>query len=180
MNTYADEPMPRGNFALTGVDVVPIDRSVVNGKAIDRESEILTYSIRFDVHSKFTLLDGTKTKPFKITNPTDVSNCSLTVNKPIRFNGKVVPAGENLMKFQRFDGSHFNISMPSLNPFAINSVRISDDFDFAPDTYTLRFQWKTGDGITISDNVTVRIDIGATKKGKDVFPSTEEEGKAQQ
>ena len=161
MTTYADEPMPRGHYTCNGVEVVPIDRTFVNGKTTDHKSDTLTHWIRFDIHAKFSLQDGTKAKPFQISNPTVLSKCSLTVDKPVRFKGKEVPAGTNLMKYKKFDGSLLNISMPTLSPFVINSIHIRDDFEFPPDTYTLEFQWETKDGKTISDTVKVRIDIGS-------------------
>ncbi|MGD7654299.1 MAG: hypothetical protein ACQCXQ_13855 [Verrucomicrobiales bacterium] len=156
--TTADQ-MPTGHYTLTGVEVVPIERSIVDGKVNDHKSDTLTHWIRFDVRTRFTRPEGTKTKPFKITNPLDPTKTSLTVDKEIRFKNKLVPAGTNLLKFQQFNGRTMNISMSPLSPLAIQSVRIRDDFFFAPDTYTLTFQWVTKDGKTISDTVKVRIDI---------------------
>lgn len=158
LNINADE-MPRGHFTLTGVEVRPIERSVVDGKVNDHVSHTLTHGIRFDVRPIFVMLDGTETKPFLITNPTGIWKCSLTLDKPIHYYGKEVPAGTNLMDFQRFDGSRYNVSMPPLNPLVINSIRISDGFTFVPDTYTLRFDWRTEEHTTFSDSVTVRIDL---------------------
>lgn len=172
LNISADE-MPRGHYTLTGVEVLPIERSVVGDKVSDHVSDRLTHWIRFDVSPKFEMLDGTETKPFMITNPTERSKCSLTVDKPIRYYGEVVLAGTNLMDFQRFDGSRYNISMPPLNPLGIQSIRIGDGFTFAPDIYRLRFNWGTEDETTFSDSVAVRIDLTSGKKSQEASQSSE-------
>jgi len=177
---HADDQLPRGHFTLTGVEVVPIDRSVVDEKVNDHKSNTLTHWIRFDVHAKFTVLDDTKAKPFKITNPTEMSKCSLTVNKPIRFKGKEVPAGANLLKHQQFDGSFLNVSMTALSPQAVHSIRIREDFTFPPDTYTLRFQWETSDGEKFTDTVTVRISVESKKEQRERRPLPGRGDKAEQ
>ena len=176
----ADAPLPPGHFTLTGVDVVPIDRSVADGKVNDHRSNTLTHWIRFDVRTKFEVLDGTKTKPFKITNPTERSKCSLIVDKPVQFKGKEVPAGTNLLKHQQFDGSFLNVSMSPLSPLVVNQIQIRDDFTFPPDTYTLRFQWETSEGEKFTDTVTVRIDIGSKKERREEVPSLGQETKAEE
>jgi len=158
LNIIADE-IPRGHYTLTGAQVFPIERSVKDGVVNDHVSDILTHWIRFDVHAKFVIVDGTETMPFQITNPTDRSKCRLTVDKPIYYYGEKVPAGTNLMKYQRFDGTRYNVSMPPLNPLVINSIRISDGFTFAPGTYRLCFSWGTEDHTTFSDSVAVHIDL---------------------
>lgn len=166
LSLEADEALPTGLYTLTEIKVVPMNRSVVDGKVNDHKSNALTHWVRFDVHPKFKVLDGTKAKPFKIINPPEAAKCSVTVDKPIRFKGKEVPAGTNLLKHQRFDGSFFNISMALPNPFAISSIRIRDDFTFPPDTYTLRFQWETSDGVKFTDTVTVRIALEPKMENK--------------
>lgn len=165
LNISASE-MARGHYTLTGVEVQPIERSVGNGKVNDQVSDTLTHWIRFDVCPKFEMLEGTETKPFRATNSTVSSKCSLTVDQPILYNGEEVPAGTNLLKFQHFEGSRYNVSMPPLNPLVISSIRIGDDFTFTPGTYRLRFEWVTEEETTFSDSVAVRIDRDSGNKNQ--------------
>ena len=60
----ADEPLPGGHFNLTGVEVVPIDRTIRNGKTIDTRSDKLTHWIRFDVMPKYSVVKGSESKNF--------------------------------------------------------------------------------------------------------------------
>lgn len=156
---HADEPLPRGHFKLTGVKVVPVERTKVDGKINDHESDKLTYWIRFDVHPKFELVKGTETLPWMIVNPTVGAKSRLSFDKPVKFKGKEVPAGANLLEYKKFDGSFFNVHMPDPFPLAIHSARIMRDFEIPADTYVVQFEWTTKDGDAISDSVKVHIDV---------------------
>jgi len=155
----ADEPLPGGHFTLTGVEVVPIDRTIRNGKTIDARSDKLTHWIRFDVTPKYSVAKGSETKNFQILNPTLSAKSSMTLDKPIRFQGKRVPAGTNLLSFKKFDGSELNVHMPDLFPLAIHSATIVRDFEIPADTYKVTFRWQTKSGQVISDTVKVWIDV---------------------
>ena len=156
-----DEPLPCGHFRLQGVKVVPIDRTKKDGITRDQKSKRLTHWVRFDIHPKFEVLKGTETLPFKLMNPSVGAKSELTLDKPVRFKDMDVPAGVNLLKYRKFDGSFFNVSMPDLFVFAIHSVRIHSDFEIPADTYTVSFKWKTKDGTVFSDSVKVLIDVPA-------------------
>ena len=158
-STHADEPLPGGHYRLLAVKVVPIERTQKAGVANDHESDRLTHWVRFDIHPKFELSKGTKDLPFKLLNPAITAKSELTFDKPIRFKGMELPAGFNLLKHQKFDGSFFNVSMPDPTVFAIHSVRIHSDFVIPADTYTVSFKWKTKEGTVFSDRVKVRIDV---------------------
>lgn len=154
-----DEALPRGHYRLTGVKVVPIERSKVDGKTSDAESDKLTHWIRFDIHGNFDRVPGTEKLPFTILNRPDATKSRLTLDKPIKFQGKMVPAGTNLLKFKKFNGRQFNVMMPDPFPFAIHSVRIQSGFQIPADTYTVTFEWLTATGELVSDVVTVHIDV---------------------
>ena len=97
--------------------------------------------------------------PFKVLNPAVGSKSRLTLDKPIKFKGEDVPAGTNLLKYKKFDGSFFNVSMPDLFPLAIHSARIHSGFELPPDDYAVKFEWTTKAGETFSDTVNVHIDV---------------------
>lgn len=160
----SDQPLPKGNYAITGVKVAAIDRTRVDGKTFDNESTKLTHWIRFDVRTKSERLSGTEKLPFEILNPIDDSKTSLTLDKPIKFQGKNVPAGANLLKYKKFDGARYNVSMPTLSPLAIRSVRIQSDFLIPADTYAVTFKWVTAKGKVFSGKVKVHIDVNLNEK----------------
>ena len=155
----ADEALPRGHVRITGVEVKAIDRVKEDGKINDRESAKLTHWIRFDVHPKFEPVPGTAALPHKIIDPVVAAESRMTLDKPVKFGGKDVPAGTNLLDFKKFDGSFFNVSMPDLFPFAIHSARIQSGFEIPADTYVVTFEWKTAGGEIFSDKVRVEIDV---------------------
>jgi len=157
MSLNTDEPLPGGQFMLTDVKVQPIERTrLPNGKINDHVSDILTHWIRFDVHPKF---ERKEAAGFQIADPVVSAKQSVTLDKAIRHKGKPVAAGTNLMSLKKFNGRTFNISMPNLNPFAIGSIRLSDDFEFPPDTYTFTFGWETKSGRKIAKEVKVKVDL---------------------
>ena len=160
----ADDPLPGGHYTFQSVTVVPINRITKEGKTLDAKSEKLTHGIRFDVLPKYTVAKGSKPEPFKILNPTVTDKSSLTLDKPIHFKGKRVPAGTNLLKFQKFDGSRFNIHMPDLFPLAVHSVTIVRDFEIPTGTYHVTFKWTTTSGQVLSDKVKVLIDVKVPNK----------------
>lgn len=128
--SLADQPLPGGTFTLTGVEVKPIERTRTDdGKINDKVSDKLTYWIRFDVHPTYTVKQSPS---FSITNPTVVNKTKLTLDKPVKFKGKVVPAGANLLEFKKFDGSFFNVHVPKLTPLAIHSAAIKSGFESRP------------------------------------------------
>ena len=67
------------------------------------------------------------------------------------------------MKYRKFDGNSFNISMPSLHPHIVNSIYLTEDFEFLPDTYTFKFQWQSADKKKITDSLEVKIDLRAAE-----------------
>ncbi len=160
----ADEPLPGGHFLFHDVQVVAINRTTKNGITNDAKSDKLTHWIRFDVLPKYRVVKGTESQPFKILNPTVAAKSSLTLDKPIKFLGKPVPAGTNLLKFKKFDGSLLNIHMPDLFPLAIHSATISRDFEIPADTYHVTFKWTTSSGEVFTDKVKVFIDVDLKKK----------------
>jgi hypothetical protein len=155
----ADEPLPTGHYKFTGVKVVAIDRTKINGKTSDKESDKLTHWIRFDVRAQFERTKGTEKLPFKILNPTDRTKSRLTLDKAVKFQGKDIPVCANLLKYKKFDGRRFTIAAPDLTPLAIGSVRITSGFEIPADTYVATFEWTTSDGQIISDKVKVHIDV---------------------
>jgi hypothetical protein len=159
----ADEPLPGGHYTFQAVTVVPINRTTKNGKTVDAKSDKLTHWIRFDVLPKYAVAKGSGAKPFKILNPSITTKSSLTLNKPITFKGKQVPAGTNLLKFRKFDGSRFNIHMPDLFPLAVHSVTITRDFEIPAGSYDVTFKWTTASGQVFSDKVRVFIDVELPK-----------------
>ena len=163
-SAQADEPLPSGHFTFNSVEVVPINRVTKNGKTVDAKSDRLTHWIRFDVLPKYTVAKGSESKPFKLLDPTITAKSSLTLDKPVTFQGKRVPAGTNLLKFRKFDGSRFNILMPDLFPLAVHSVTITSDFEIPADTYHVTFQWTTASGQVLSDKVKVFIDVDLERK----------------
>lgn len=163
-SVQADERLPGGHFTFNSVEVVPIDRTTNNGKTVDAKSDKLTHWIRFDVLPKYTVAKGSESKPFKMLDPTITAKSSLTLDKPVTFKGKRVPAGTNLLKFKKFDGSRFNVHMPDLFPLAVHSVTITRDFEIPAGTYHVTFKWTTASGQVISDKVKVFIDVDLARK----------------
>ena len=152
------QQVPKGHFLLTGVEVDPINRTkTADGKTADAKSDMLNHSLRFDVRAVADLVDGTKDLGYKILNPTE--KMSMTVDKPIKFRGKAVPAGTNLLNYKEFDGRKFTIKMRALNANSHGSIRLTDDFFFPPDNYDIKFEWTTADGDVISKDVSVMINI---------------------
>ena len=162
----ADEAPPSGLYTLTGVSVNAIERTITDGKASGRQSDTLTHWIRFDLTTESSRKEGSEQKLFQVTNPIDMSKCSLTVDKPIKLGEEEIPAKTNLMKYRKFDGRTFNIRMPSLHPLVVNSIYLTDDFHFTPDTYTFTFEWHTADEKKLSDTVEVKIDLRPAEKRK--------------
>jgi len=158
-----EKPAPQGHY------------TIIDGEVNKLKSDSLTHWIRFDVQAQASLKKGSEEKPFKVINPIDLSKCSLSIDKPIKVSGKKVAAGVNLMKYRKFDGHSFNISMPSLHPHIINSIYLTEDFEFSPDTYTFKFQWQSADKKTLSDSLEVKIDLRAAEIKKQ-----EEEAKKQE
>lgn len=99
-----------------------------------------------------------------VTNPTVASKTKLTLDKPVKFKGKVVPAGTNLLEFKKFDGSFFNVHVPELTPLAIHSATIKSGFEIPADTYVVKLEWSTAKGETFSDAVKVFIDVDLPAK----------------
>lgn len=155
----ADEPMPKGHYELTGVEVVAINRVKRDGKTIDEPSDKLTYWIRFDIKTKSQKVVDSEDKPYKVLNPTVREKTKLTLDKPIKINGKDIPAGTNLLKYQVFDGKRLNVSMSQLSPLTTGSVRILYDFAIPADTYTVTFEWETEFGQKFTNQVKVHIDV---------------------
>jgi len=161
----ADDPLPKGHYRLTDVEVSAIERTkTADGKVSYDKSEILTHSLRFDVKTIANRIDGTQDKRFEVLNPT--VSASMTVDKPIKFKGKHVPTGTNLVNYEEFNGRNFTIRMRKLTPLAIQSIRLSNDFVFPPGTYNILFEWTTTDGDKISKKVKVAININ--NAGSDV------------
>ena len=161
LSAVGSEPQAKGHYGLTGVEVYAVDRSQVDGIVHDAKSDSLTHWVRFDFRAETVVAKETADKNFRIVSPTDSTKSSLTFNKAIEFQGHVVPAGTNLLTLKR-DGKFPAVRLPSLHPLAVQSLHLSDGFVFAPDTYTLNFQWELKDGQMISDTVKVKIDL---KKG---------------
>ena len=168
----ADDQLPKGHFTLTGVEVWAIDRVEVDGKTHFRRSDTLKHWIRFDVRAAYTVAEDSKKESFKIVNRTISDKCKLTVDKAITFNGEKVTAGKNLLKFNE-PGKARRIAMPSLNPLAIGSIYIRDEFNFPSDVYTFTFEWETKTGTTITDQVTVVIDLETAEEAKEAAKEKE-------
>lgn len=162
----ADDQLPKGHFTLTGVEVWAIDRVEADGKIHFRRSDTLNHWIRFDVRAAYTVAEDSKKESFKIVNRTVREKCKLTVDKAITFKGEKVPAGENLLKFNEA-GKARRIAMPSLNPLATGSIYIRDEFGFPSDVYTFTFEWETKTGTTITDQVTVVIDLETAEEAEE-------------
>jgi hypothetical protein len=158
--SHADEPLPKGHYQLTGVKVVPIDRTEKG----DEKSDRLTHWIRFDIQAQKELVKGTEAQPFKILNPAVTAKSSLTFDKPIKFKGEEVPAGTNLLKYKKFDGSFFNVHLPDPHPLAISSATITRDFQIPADAYTVKFAWTTAKGEVFAETVKVSIDVDLADK----------------
>ena len=157
--TWANDRLPRGHYVFTGVDVVAIDRKESDGKTSDHPSDKLTHWIRFDIRPKFEVVEGSERLPFKLVNATVGAKSRMTLDKPIKFKGEDLPAGENLLKYKKFNGSTFNVYMPELSPLVVNSARIQRDFEIPKDTYVVTFAWTTTRGEVLSDTVKVHIDV---------------------
>lgn len=158
VSVHADEPGPKGEYSLKSVKVVAVNRTKTpEGKTVDKISNKLTHSIRFDVFPKFEKVKGSEKKAFKVLDP--VTEMSLKLDKAIAINGKAIPAGTNLLKYKKFDGKSFNVSMNKLHPLSIGSVRIKRDFEIPNDVYNVTFGWKTKSGKTLSQEVQVTIDV---------------------
>lgn len=164
-----DEPLRRGHFTLTGVDIYGINRvKKENGKVAYVKSEDLNVTVRFDFKTLFTIGEDSKQKPFKILNQIVKDKSSITLDKAIMYMGKEVPAGENLRKY---NAPEFNpptkkkpvpfpvARMPKLNPLGTGSIHISDKFSFPNDVYTFTFHWETEDGTVFEKELTVTVNI---------------------
>ena len=156
----ADEKRPPGHYKLTGVKVVPIERTEKG----DEKSDKLTHSIRFDVQTQYEIVKETESQPFNIVNPTVGAKTSLTLDKPVKFKGEEVAAGTNLLKYKKFDGSFFNVHVPELFPLAIGNAVIKQDFEIPADTYAAKFTWTTDGGETFSQTVKVYIAVDLAGK----------------
>ena len=157
-SAFAFQRVPKGQYRLTGVQVSPINRTrTADGKVKDAKSDTLTHSLRFDTRAAAELIDGTKDMRFEMLNPT--VEMSMTVDKPIKFKGEVVPAGTNLLAYKEFNGRKFSIRMRPLNPLAAGSIRLTNDFVFPPDSYKIKFAWTTSEGEVISQEVPVVMAI---------------------
>ena len=169
----ADDPFPKGHYRLMDVDVYPINKTRrADGKINHGKSDTLTHSLRFDVKTIAEKVVGTEQERFKILNPTETMK--MTVDKPIKFKGKVVPIGTNLLDYQEFNGRRFTIHMKPLSPRSFGSIRLTNDFVFPTDTYDINFEWITTDGDLISKKVSVLIDIseaGAIPKARMQTPA---------
>ena len=158
--SFGDESLPKGHYTLTGVKVTPIDKT----ERGDVKSDRLTHGIRFDIQTTYVLVKGTEAEPFEILNPTVESKSSLTLDKPVTFKGENVPAGTNLLKYKKFDGSFLNVLMPDLFPFAIHTASIMKDFELPADTYNVKLEWTTTQGQVFSETVKVYIDVKLSDK----------------
>ena len=160
-SAFAFQQVPKGHFRLLGVEVHPINRvKTPNGRVSDERSDTLTHSLRFDVRAVKELVDGTQDQRFEILNPT--ADMSITVDKPIKFKGKVVPANTNLLDYKpkaTVRRRKSPIYMRALNPLAYGSIRLTNDFVFPPDNYKIKFEWITSEGESISKDVSVIINI---------------------
>ena len=166
-SALAADQVPRGHFRLTGVQVDPINRTrTADGKTNDAKSDTLTHSLRFDTRTISESVDGTNDLPYMVLNPT--VKMSMTVDKVIKFRGKDVPIGTNLLDYKEFNGRKFTINMRALNATSYGSVRLSNDFVFPPDNYKIKFEWTTDQGEVLASDVSVSINIDpeASKKVK--------------
>ena len=159
-NSFANDPLPKGNYIITGVEVVAVDRvPLENGKVADQESDTLTHWIRFDVKVQSQLIEGTEELPYQLLNPVVMDSCEITFDRPIMFGEQEIEAGTNLLDFKKFDGRTFSISAPRISPLTRSSVRIQSGFKIPRDDYTVSFSWTTEEGQTFSSQVDVLIDV---------------------
>jgi len=179
-----DEPMPRGHFTLTDVDIYAINRvKQENGRIAYVKSEDLNHTVRFDFKTLFTVAEDSKQKPFKILNQIVKEKSSITLDKAIMFMGKEVPAGENLRKY---NAPEFNpptkkkpipfpvVRMPKLNPLGIGSIRVSDKFSFPNDVYTFKFHWETNDGTVFEKELTVTVNVESKEQANQKSAAADE------
>ena len=154
----ADEPLPTGEYRLTGIKIDAINRTkTAEGGVVDAKSDKLTHWIRFDLSPTFEVVKGSEKKRFKIEDP--VTEMTLKLDKPIKLNEKAIAAGTDLFQYKKFDGKRFNMTVPKVHPLGRSSARIKRDFDFPNDVYNVTFECKTKSGKTFSDTIQVTIDV---------------------
>lgn len=114
--------------------------------------------------SSFNLLDfffsqavATSCAIGKTVNPSIREKTRFSLDRPVSFKGKTVPANTNLLKFQKFDGAFYNVSVSELAPSAIGGIYIMNDFGFQPGRYTGTVSWQTTRNETFSDSFSFDI-----------------------
>ena len=166
LETYARSELPKGHYILTGVKVTPLRKIVLGAHTTNYiETNRLIQLVLFESQADYVISEGTGKMPYKLLNPTVDSKMSLTMDKDIKFKDQNVPAGTNLLKFQKVDGSYpINITMSRLDaPLGKTAIKINKDFIVPADTYNVTFKWVTSRGDILSDTVKVFIDADLTK-----------------
>jgi hypothetical protein len=166
-STDLECPEP-GKFLISGVEVHAVERKISGSVANDFYSDTLTYWIRFDIITKYKEIMGKLSEIFYLNsqcNPGEILNLTVRektrfyFDKSIFFKGEVIPAFTNLLQYQEFDGSTYNVSVSELSPFAIKSATIKRDFVIPPDNYQVFFEWTSTRDEVFSDTVKVYINV---------------------
>lgn len=92
----------------------------------------------------------------RVVNPTVLGQTRVTLNRPIKFEGRTIPANTNLLQLKKRNGSRPDIFVPRLQPNALSTIHIGKDFQFLKGQYAAKFSWKAGQG-RIEDNVRFTI-----------------------
>lgn len=91
-----------------------------------------------------------------VVNPVVPARTRLTLNRPVIFEGRKIPAGTNLLKIKKQNGARVNgndIYVPALHPFTMQDARIGKGFKFKKGQYIATFSWKLKRGGRISNRV---------------------------